>query len=271
MSVGNRVVNDIVPKGASHATHDPCIRRPPHCPRPALAARLRVGLVERPEARRDERQQRRGEHIGARRLSDPVAGRPQPVHGIEQAGRRGGLDIWVATRSSASASWGAPQNLGEPVNSAADDFCPTPVGKNGLFFVSREALPGVRPRRHLLHPPHRRRGLGRAEQLLCSPQGRTPRSTSRGLHGSVNGKLRGKKALFFSRSSVTPSVAGDIFVSEREKGARFGPATAVAELNDAAANDIQPNVRADGLEVVFTSNRAGGSADRTSGRRRARV
>ncbi len=46
-------------------------------------------------------------------------------------------------------------------------------------------------------------------------------------------------------------------MSSRQEGARFGPATAVAELNDAAANDIQPNVRADGLEVVFSSNRAG--------------
>jgi WD40-like Beta Propeller Repeat len=58
-------------------------------------------------------------------------------------GGRGGLDIWMATRSSTSAPWGAPQNLREPVNSAADDFCPTPVGKGGLFFVSREALPGA--------------------------------------------------------------------------------------------------------------------------------
>ena len=42
-------------------------------------------------------------------------------------GGRGGLDIWVATRSSTSSPWGAPTNLGEPVNSASDDFCPTPV------------------------------------------------------------------------------------------------------------------------------------------------
>jgi len=58
-------------------------------------------------------------------------------------GGKGGLDVWMASRASVSAPWGAPQNLGEPVNSAADDFCPTPVGKNGLFFVSREALPGA--------------------------------------------------------------------------------------------------------------------------------
>jgi Tol biopolymer transport system component len=54
-----------------------------------------------------------------------------------------------------------------------------------------------------------------------------------------------------------PSVAGDIFVSERQNGAGFGPATPVVELNDTTANDIQPNIRTDGLEVVFSSNRTG--------------
>ena len=46
-------------------------------------------------------------------------------------------------------------------------------------------------------------------------------------------------------------------MSARQNGARFGPATPVTELNDATANDIQPNVRADGLEVVLSSNRTG--------------
>jgi hypothetical protein len=46
-------------------------------------------------------------------------------------GGQGLLDIWVARRKSTNAPWGAPQNLGEPVNSAADDFCPTPVRGGG--------------------------------------------------------------------------------------------------------------------------------------------
>jgi hypothetical protein len=176
-------------------------------------------------------------------------------------GGRGGLDIWVATRSSTSASWGAPANLGEPVNSAADDFCPTPVGKNGLFFVSREALPGACGQGDIYFT-HRIGAAGWAEpeRLLCAPAGPNSTLDEQGPSWiSTNGKLRGKKQLYFSRSSAVPSVAGEIFVSEREKGARFGPATAVAELNDATANDIQPNVRADGLEVVLSSNRAGGA------------
>jgi WD40-like Beta Propeller Repeat len=175
-------------------------------------------------------------------------------------GGRGGLDIWVATRASGSAPWSAPVNLGEPVNSAADDFCPTPVGKSGLFFVSREALPGACGQGDIYFT-HRTgvAGWKEPERLLCAPAGPNSELDEQGPSWvDVNGKLRGKKQLYFSRNSVTPGVAGEIFVSEREKGARFGPATAVAALNDAAANDIQPNVRADGLEVVFSSNRAGG-------------
>jgi Tol biopolymer transport system component len=38
----------------------------------------------------------------------------------------------------------------------------------------------------------------------------------------------------------------------------FGPASPITELNDALANDIQPNIRKDGRELVFSSNRAGG-------------
>lgn len=174
-------------------------------------------------------------------------------------GGKGGLDIWMASRASTSAPWGAPQNLGEPVNSAADDFCPTPVGQNGLFFVSREALPGACGQGDIYFT--RRTGTAgwaEPERLLCAPNGPNSELDEQGPSWiATDAKLRGKKRLFFSRSSVTPAVAGEIYVSERQNGARFGPATAVTELNDAAANDIQPNVRTDGLEVVLSSNRTG--------------
>jgi len=175
-------------------------------------------------------------------------------------GGKGGLDIWMATRASTSAPWGAPQNLGEQVNSAADDFCPTPVGKNGLFFVSREALPGACGQGDIYFTHRDAAGaFVEPERLLCAPAGPNSELDEQGPSWvDVSGKLRGPKHLYFSRSSASPSVPGEIFMSSRQAGARFGPATAVADLNDAAANDIQPNVRADGLEVVFSSSRTGG-------------
>lgn len=174
-------------------------------------------------------------------------------------GGKGGLDVWMASRASVSAPWGAPQNLGEPVNSAADDFCPTPVGQNGLFFVSREALPGACGQGDIYFTHRNASGSwAEPERLLCSPAGPNSELDEQGPSWvSLSNTLRGKKALYFSRSSAAPAVAGEIFVSDRQNGARFGPATAVAELNDATANDIQPNVRADGLEVVISSNRTG--------------
>jgi hypothetical protein len=176
-------------------------------------------------------------------------------------GGKGGLDIWVATRPGTSAPWGAPVNLGEPVNSAADDFCPTPVGTGGLFFVSREALPGACGQGDIYFT-HRLAGGTWAEpaRLLCAPAGPNSALDEQGPSWvDVSGKRRGPKQLYFSRSSTSPALAGEIFMSSRQAGARFGPATAVARLNDAAANDIQPNVLANGLEVVFSSNRTGGA------------
>ncbi len=174
-------------------------------------------------------------------------------------GGKGGLDVWMATRASTSAPWGAPQNLGEPVNSAADDFCPTPVGTRGLFFVSREALPGACGQGDIYFTHRSAAGAwAEPERLLCTPAGPNSALDEQGPSwANVSDTLRGKKMLYFSRSSVTPSVAGEIFMSTRQAGARFGTATAVTELNDTTANDIQPNVRADGLEVVFSSNRSG--------------
>ena len=174
-------------------------------------------------------------------------------------GGRGGLDIWVATRASTGAPWGAPQNIGEPVNSAADDFCPTPVGKGGLFFVSREALPGACGQGDIYYTYRNAAGTWmEPERLLCAPAGPNSELDEQGPSWvNLSTTLRGVKLLYFSRSSVAPSVPGEIFFSSRQAGARFGPATAVTDLNDAAANDIQPNVRADGLEVVLSSNRAG--------------
>jgi WD40-like Beta Propeller Repeat len=183
----------------------------------------------------------------------------------DRPGGRGGLDIWVSTRTAASAAWGAPVNLGEPVNSAADDFCPTPVAKQGLFFVSREALPGACGQGDIYFTHHRGPGAwAEPERLLCAPAGPNSALDEQGPSWiDPTGTTRGRKQLYFSRSSPSTGVTGEIFMSTRQGGARFGPATAVTELNDVAANDIQPNVRADGLEVVISSNRAGtlGSQD----------
>src|ERR671919_3097889 len=87
-------------------------------------------------------------------------------------GGEGLLGIWVARRGSTSAPFGAPENLGPPVNSAADDFCPTPVRERGLFFVSREALPGSCGLGDIYFTRfNRRHGWREPVNLGCAPTG----------------------------------------------------------------------------------------------------
>lgn len=172
-------------------------------------------------------------------------------------GGHGLLDIWVATRPSQDAPWGAPENLPAPINSAADDFCPTPVRGKGLFFVSRRVTAGVTCGQGDIYftrrnPAH---GWSDPEHLACAPAGPNSELDEQ---GPSRVEIDGKDLLFFSRSSAAPAVPGDIFVSEKLADG-YGPAAAVASLNDPTANDIQPNVRKDGREVVFSSNRAGGA------------
>ena len=51
----------------------------------------------------------------------------------------GDLDIWRAERKSPRKPYGPAENLGAPINSAASDFCPTPLPGGILFFVSSRA------------------------------------------------------------------------------------------------------------------------------------
>ena len=57
------------------------------------------------------------------------------VYLMSTRGPGGDQDIWVATRS-ATGEVGEPQMLPEPVNSDANDFCPTPLRGGALLFVS---------------------------------------------------------------------------------------------------------------------------------------
>jgi WD40-like Beta Propeller Repeat len=169
-------------------------------------------------------------------------------------GGKGLLDIWVVTRESTSDPWGPATNLPESINSAADDFCPTPVRGNGLFFVSRRTVAGVTcgmgdiyfTRRNPAH------GWSEPQHLGCAPDGpNTPADEM----GPSYFEADGQGHLYFSSGP-------DIYASEQLAGGGFGPGSPVASLNSTAA-DIQPNVRKDGREVVFASNRSGtlGSQD----------
>jgi hypothetical protein len=160
------------------------------------------------------------------------------------------LDIWVAQRKSRHAAFGEPVNLGAAINSTADDFCPTPV-RRGLYFVSRKTTGESCGLGDIYFASFSRKaGWSEPKHLACTPEGPNSALDEQGPSYVEAGS---RFLLYFSSSSAT--VPGDIFVSERSRRGKFGPAALVTALSS-PGNDIQPNVRKDGLEVVFSSNHA---------------
>ena len=172
-----------------------------------------------------------------------------------------GLDLWVAHRGSTGEAWSDPVNLndelGADLNTGADEFCPTPVRGNGLFFVRRPSLCGLGDIYFARYNPAH--GWSEPERLACAPAGP---NTALDEMGPSYVEAGGGARLYFSSSRTAAQgglVLGDIFVSSVGADGTFGPAELVAALSDPLANDIQPNVRKDGQEVVFSSNRSGGN------------
>jgi hypothetical protein len=166
-----------------------------------------------------------------------------------RVGGLGGIDIWIAHRSSTSVGFGAPENAGAPINSAADDFCPTPVRGKGLFFVSRRAGACDANSADMYfsrqNPAH---GWTEPVHLGC-----TVNSTDDEFSPSYV-EENGTGALYFSSNR---SGNHDIYRAAQQADGSFASPVAVAELNS-SADEFRPNVRKDGREIVFDSNRAGG-------------
>ena len=173
-----------------------------------------------------------------------------------RTGTLGGMDIWMSTRKHVDDPWGEPVNVGEPVNSTEDDFCPT-LARDGhtFYFVSRRQA-GEQGRDWCgggdmyVTRLHRRRGFGEPRNLGCevnSPADEfSPFPVTHGGDGLV---------LYFSSTRPGLGTGGDLYVSRWRRGAFRAP-TLVPGVNG-PTDDGQPNVRRDGLELFFYSVRDG--------------
>lgn len=177
----------------------------------------------------------------------------------------GGIDVWVATRPSADDPWGAPVNVGEPVNSPANDFCPTIDRDGHLFFFVSNRPGGCGGTDIYLSRLRNESGFEQPENLGCEVNSSADEASPFPLPQRTTGPV-----LYFSSarsggfSAESPgAVVGDadLYLSESHGGV-FGPAQLVPGANS-AAEDGQPNVRRDGLELFFFSTRPGtlGMAD----------
>jgi Tol biopolymer transport system component len=169
--------------------------------------------------------------------------------------RTGNLDIWTASRTSEDAAWSEAEPLPPPVNSPDSDFCPTPLPANRLLFVSTRSNncggagnnPDIYYTRH-----HPKWGWLPPEPLSCAVN-----SGFEEFSPSLV-EAEGATMLFFSSNR---SGLHKIYMSVLQSDGQWSPATAVTELNWPGAQDARPNVRKDGLEIVFDSTRVAGQFD----------
>lgn len=165
----------------------------------------------------------------------------------------GGMDIWYSHRN-ASGAWGNPVNFAE-VNSDKDDICPTAHrnGKTFLFVSSRDG------------------GYGGGDIYVTRLHATRGWAPPQNLGSTVNsaadeaGPYLLEDELYFSSSraggftsDAQGATAGDsdVYVSIFD-GASFAAPTLAPGLNT-AQNDNRPNLRRDGLEIFFDSNRPDG-------------
>ncbi len=169
-----------------------------------------------------------------------------------------GLDIWMARREHPDDPWGEPVNVGDPINTEFNDFCPT-LAQDGHTFLFASNRPGC----------------GGADLYISRMRKNGTFETPTNLGCTVNSgadehspfpllQPGTRPVLYFSSfrpGGFAPDPDGaesgdsDIYVSEF-RGGKLGAPTLVPGVNSAAP-DGHPNVRHDGLEIFFFSARPG--------------
>ena len=164
--------------------------------------------------------------------------------------RAGQLDIWVSTRSE-NGNWGTPERLPAPLNTANNEFCPTPLPGGGLLFVSTRNdglnCSGGTSDLYESHPLPSG-GWAEPDHLGCAVN-------SVANEFSPSYVPAGGGQLYFSsnRSGVFR-----LYVSDRADDGSWTVPTEVAGLNVDGYDTSRPNVSVDGRVIVFDSNRPGG-------------
>jgi len=177
-------------------------------------------------------------------------------------GGQGGADIWVAQRDSLEEPWEAPVNLGDTVNSPANEYCTAlSPDEHWMIFVSDRWVDGVNTLQDfwITHRQNRRDDFGwEAPTKLGSVVNSAAHDNApRYFEDPMTGEL----LLFFAGGRPTGGpVSGDIWVAPAldDRKDLFGTPTLVPEpFSVPIYNDSHPLMRKDGLEFIFVSNRPG--------------
>ena len=168
-----------------------------------------------------------------------------------------GIDIYVNERASIDQPFEPGAALPAPVNDPglANDFCPTPLPDNSLYFVSTRAgtCGGGDMYRTVQNPAT---GWKTPENLGCYPFG--PNTPGAEFSPAVVETIWGTY-LFFSTDYYTGNQ--DIYRSRMRDDGTFEPGVRLPWPINTEHDDRQPNLSQNGREIVFASDRRTAGTD----------
>ncbi len=175
-------------------------------------------------------------------------------------GTLGSKDLWVSQRPTLTSAWGVPQNLGTALNTDEIENLPAlSLDGKTMFFTST-----------------RLGGFGSSDIYMTT---RINANDDFGWTAPVNlgpiintgdGEIgagyfedpsSGLATLYFTSNRAGGLGGEDFYQSTRNANGSFNPATNFAALNS-SWNDRGLQIRRDGLEVIFASDRDGGFGGR---------
>jgi hypothetical protein len=176
----------------------------------------------------------------------------------DRPGGFGANDLYVSQRPSIDAAWGPAMNLGSRLNSLQAEFAPNfSPDDHWIFFAS--SRPGGFGNLDIwaAYRPDISNDFGWETPINLGPSINTSFAEADAFY--FIDSATGETTLFFT-SLNRPGGFGDwdIYQSAQNADGSFNPAVRVAELSS-PFRDTRMAIRYDGLEVIFSSNRPGGS------------
>jgi len=167
----------------------------------------------------------------------------------------GGFDIYFSEWDSEKGQWGAPQHLPAPINSDADDSNPAiTMDGHRMYFASTRPGGMGGPDIYVVRRRDKRNNQGWGDPENLGPAVNT--SASENAPFLFEDEARGVTSLYFVSNRADSLGDDDIYSVEMLPDGTFGAVSHVWELSTEAA-DRHPNLRRDGLEIFFMSNRPG--------------
>lgn len=159
--------------------------------------------------------------------------------------QNGNFDIYLARRSNLSEGFANPVKLPAPINTSANDSCPTIANGHRLYFSSNREDPAFDIYVSKLGPSG-----------WSTPQNLGPNINTRGSLDEAPSFFEdedGHEIMFFSSRLNAGQGDGNIYQS-----IDGGPKTLVAGGVNSSASDNRPWISRDGLTIYFDSTRSGG-------------